>query len=226
MDIPRPFFFIQFAKSASLGWHGTSFGNIPQGLQKIRGIGYQFFGWTAVAATYSNWTDMLVRNNHTKFQSSKFLTNDTSTSGEIIGCSRHWRTTNLQGTVDSVTQAESKHFWNHLPSRHLCPWYSRTNKVKKQGLVIQWWTPMKSRTLCLPQVHTDFYQWHKDNQERVFQFLKPLTKNVRQPHPISAPLWPTWGIQSSWQYSYPLAQHDNWSRVGCLYTTPSMFGKF
>lgn len=74
----------------------------------------------------------------TKLKSSKFLANDTSTSGEIIGCSRHWRTTNLQGTVDSVTQAESKHFWNHLPSRHLCPWYSHTNKVKKQGLMIQW----------------------------------------------------------------------------------------
>jgi len=41
---------MQFAKSASFGWQGTFSGSFPQGRQKIRGMGYQFFGCTWLAA--------------------------------------------------------------------------------------------------------------------------------------------------------------------------------
>lgn len=54
MDIPRPFFFMQFANSASFGWQGASFGRMPHGLQKMRGMGYQFLGCTWVASGKNN----------------------------------------------------------------------------------------------------------------------------------------------------------------------------
>jgi hypothetical protein len=44
IDMPRPFFFLQLAKSVSFGWHVTFSGSLSQGQQNIRGMGYQFFG--------------------------------------------------------------------------------------------------------------------------------------------------------------------------------------
>ncbi len=47
---PRPFFFMQLAKSASFGWQGTFSGSFPHGRQNTSGIGYQFFACTWFAA--------------------------------------------------------------------------------------------------------------------------------------------------------------------------------